>query len=1225
MAPSRDGGVEAKISTSSGDLAIQCKAFASFAAEVLSVMESFSSFLASPEHAAVTTYVWCSTAHRTSGAGRGTKRTTGNDSKSAKALQEMSDLAAAENRDVDVMVLFAEDIDRIIREHRPEYFRVMAALSPIRLEDISKYSLARAGEILSRLGDDDVPQLQYPTHETAEVLDRTAAASALPHHVDVSGLKEALHEVDSRARAVTLPGPHQPRHSDGAERIREIGARLTLENSVPAGALAPELHSLEDAAESAADTAISFLRETLSAPRDNSPDRFELDILKDRVRRYVRSLIILLERVEPLIATADAAVSGGLLISGQWGTGKSYQLAQFTVRALAAGTPVLLLRARDFTLSDAPILAQPWRGSFENERAESSEIAAMLDHISHRAGRPLHLVIDGLNEAALRDLPSALERLREVLSRNPNILLIISSRRDMMPPGDTPLPEWEHSSPDRVTISRSVERALGAPPGTRWRTALSNPLLAAVAVRVLAARGEDSSHAVGTTALLDAWVNVLADEGAQALDLTERAIRSVIDAVAEARGTTAVTDLAASTHLAADQVDAVVHRLGGEGLLECDPVTGSVRFRFEALHDIHRARHAIRRGEIDAHVSAQDEDRREWLLGVIAELLPTEDPPRELPDVPPREVAREAIDIAYALSLSARDDSRFTARTEKHAERLLRQGSEASKLIVWSVLSAPRRRTLGIAWLAELLGRLDLPQRSTFWPQTLENLCDGTQDSQQRMEDLLSWYAIEGWPASSPGDARTSMELLAWMGCAGVRSELPAFAISSLTELLHSHSEQLRPAVDTLRSVDDDHPLDALLTAAAGVVGRWPHSRAAEIVREVCTGMLEDADRPASYRALAALHSATGSECPMHEFLAKMLPPTPPIRRFQRRTLIPEDDRAMFADGRSPSDAERFEAGILRSLGVSWKFRSTSFRDDAEDPVAEHVLSLVRGRWLARQYADHPTGARLFSFQEGVIKAGSPENPAGERLIDPSDAWDVYPDPTAPLSTMLWNSDEVRPETWWAVGVPHETDPQPEVLVVDPEGTEWFVVDGMFRHLAPSRTDPPTMPTLRLGRQRWMMREDDGRPLPGRTRHEVVHVEKARLTPPLDPTGDATPRHERPRTLYAQCFSVLSSEGELVPTLHDVDPAPLSADLLQLLGARWTGWRLDCVDAQDELVITDPATGRDAPHAVLVHADALRRALERTGRQLRVSLTTTDLHSGHHRGPTDRTTDVTIR
>lgn len=1224
MAPSRDGGVEAKISTSSGDLAIQCKSYAYFAAEISSVKESFSSFLTRPEHAAVTTYVWCSTAHRTSGGGRGTKRTTGNDSKSAVALQEMSELAAAQNRDVDILVLFADDIDRIIREHRPEYFRVMASLSPIHFDDISKYSLARAGEILSRLGDDDSPQLDYPVHETTEVLDRTAAASALPHHVDVSGLEETLQEVQSRAREVTLPESQESLHRDSAEHIREIGAPLAVENVAPAGDLAPKLRSLETAAESALETAISFLEDARHTPQKGSYDAVELDIMKDRVLRYARSLITLLERLEPLITTADAAISRGLLISGRWGTGKSYQLAQFTVRALAAGTPVLLLRARDFTRSDAPILAQPWRGSFENERAESSEIAAMLDHIGHHAERPLHLVIDGLNEAALRDMSSALDRLREVVSRSPNIRLIVSSRRDMMPPGYSPLPEWEHSSPDRVTISHSVESALGAPPGTRWRTALSNPLLAAVAVRVLAARGEDASHTVGTTALLDAWVNVLADEGARALALTERAIRSVIDAVAEARGTTAVTDLAASTHLPADQVDAVVQRLGGEGLLESDPATGSVRFRFEALHDMHRARHAIRHDEIDAHLSAQSEDRREWLLGVMAELLPGGNPPRELPDVPLSSVSKEAIDVAFALSLSARDDTQFTARTEKHAERLLRRGTEASELILWSVLSAPRRRALGIGWFAELLTRLDLPRRSRFWPQTLESLCEGTQNGQQRMEDLLSWYAVEGWPASAPEDALASMELLAWMGCADVRSELPGFAIRSLAELLHRHPEQLQPALDTLRSVNDDHPLDALLTAAAGVVGRWPNSRAAGVVREVCTRMLSSVDRPVSYRAFSALHSATGSEHPMHEFLAMMLPPAPPIRRFQRRTLIPEDDRGMFADGRSRRDAERFEASILRSLDASWASRSTSFRDDAEDSMADHALSLVRGRWLARQYANHPTGSRLFSMHEGVIKAGTAANPAGPRLIDPWNAWDLYPDPTEPLSTMLRSSDEVRPEIWWAVEPPHKADPQPGLVVIDPEDTEWFVIDGMFRHLAPSRNDPPTAPTLRVGRQRWMMREDDGRPLPGRTRHEVVHVEKARLTPPLDPGCAATPRHERRQTLYAQSFSAPSPEGELVPNSLDVDPAPLSADLMHLLDARWTGWGLDCVDTQGDLVITDPATGRNAPHAVLVRADALRRALGRTECQLRVSLTTTNLHSIHHRRSTDRTTDITI-
>src|SRR5690606_13965780 len=236
-----------------------------------------------------------------------------------------------------------------------------------------------------------------------------------------------------------------------------------------------------------------------------------------------------------------------------------------------------------------------------------------------------------------------------------------------------------------------------------------------------------------------------------------------------------------------------------------------------------------------------------------------------------------------------------------------------------------------------------------------------------------------------------------------------------------------------------------------------------------------------------------------------------------------------------------------------------------------------------------------------------------------------YPDPTAPLSTMLWNSDEVRPETWWAVGPPREAYTQSALVTVDPEGTEWFVVDGMFRHSAPSRTDPPTMPTPRLGRTRWMMREDDGRPQPGRARHEVVHVEKARLRPQLNPAGDATSHHDHPRSFYAQKLSTLSPEGELVSTSYDTDPDPLSADLLQLLDARWTGWGIDCIDAQDELVITDPARRSNAPQAVLVRADALRRAIERPGHEIQANVTVTDLHSVHRLGSIVRTTAITIR
>jgi hypothetical protein len=172
MAPVSDGGIEAKVPTESGHLAVQCKAYSDFAKEVASVQKSFATFLDRPEHVTVDTYVWCSTAHRTSGTGSTSPRKTGNDSKAAQALTKMRAAARAKGRNVSVLIRFAEDLDRIIRERHPEYQAVMAARQPIGFDDVERYSTARASDILSRLGADDVPQLEFPAHRTSEFLDR---------------------------------------------------------------------------------------------------------------------------------------------------------------------------------------------------------------------------------------------------------------------------------------------------------------------------------------------------------------------------------------------------------------------------------------------------------------------------------------------------------------------------------------------------------------------------------------------------------------------------------------------------------------------------------------------------------------------------------------------------------------------------------------------------------------------------------------------------------------------------------------------------------------------------------------------------------------------------------------------------------------------------------------------------------------------------------------------
>lgn len=1031
MAPTMDGGVEAKVPTHAGDLAVQCKAYSNFGNEVVSVQESFATFLTRPEHSRVATYIWCSQARRTSGVGAGAGAKTGNEAKADKAITDMLAAAKAAGRTVHVAIRFADDLNRIIRERRPEYLAVMGGLAPLGLEEIRRYSTRRADDILARLGGEEEPQLEFPSPETAGFLDRLLVSSVPPNRIEVDGVARQLDEVVARADWI-WPDDLGDRIADDVTGLR-AEAEVVQASVSDARKIMASLKALHASVRSALNSALNVLRESKGSGGEAS-----------RVA-YCRALLVLQERVDLLCCEAGAVNAGAVLVTGRWGTGKSHQLARHTKRALAAGTPVLLLRARDFTSADQPILAQPWRGHFDNRLAEPAEFAALLDAIGHRAGRPLVIVVDGLNEAAIRDPAAAMERLQETLARFPNVRLVVSSRRDRLISGVATIPELVHKAPERVTMSRALQGALNAPPGTRWHAALTNPLLASVAARLLSSRPDGAGVPMSRSDLFDAWVDLLSAETAAALDQPHKTIERVIAGIAA--GTDTVIDLAASTRLPSNSVDAIVGHLADEGLLETEG--DRVRFRWEALSESLRARRAIQDDRLDEFLSEVDDDRRLELLDLVAETMPKVRPGTELPGLALRLANGAERDRAFAASLIVRADDDVHRATLLHARRLMGQPGDLSQLIVLAVLSLPDRRRLGTAWLADWLRDTPRRKRSRVWPSALELLCERSQNDQRAMQDLLGWHAVESWPRLTADQVDPTIDALAWVACANVRTNLPDVAIRALAEILHRHPSRLADALSRLARLDDDRPRHAVVAAAEGATARWP-----------------------------------GSSLP------------------------------------SPG----------------------------------------------------PVGA---------------------------DPFDGQVDPTVPLTFKFHRSDVVEPSAWWAITtMPKNAS---SLRVTDPDGVDWVVLEGAFRMLEPNCESSP--PVLLLGRGRWALDgDDDGRPQGGSRRHEFVRVTGAALTGPIraNTADDASPDR------FASAFGERGDGRTLVAYSLTSNPSQPTGVLLELLGATWTGWGLDCVDVDGRLVITDPSVPAGGPPAVLVRRDALGAALSRHGRRITVDVSLRD-------------------
>lgn len=1081
------------------------------------------------------------------------------------------------------------------------------------VDEISQLSSRGIDTILARLGDESAPSLEFPAPQTEVFLDRVSAAQ-VSGSVLLDGLDGQLANVQHRAARADIPGVMDAR-SEYADLVAWMPDSLTTSSC-----------SVGDAA-----VAVGLVQEWLRKALDVNFDALEVQMARIDVAAGISSRILERQRFEGLTAyresllslgryvdvvrcEVDAATRRTLLVTGRWGTGKSYQIARYAQREIAQERPVLLLRARDFVDSTASIIGQrSWRSQLGCQGLSDDDFLEVLDGIGIWAKAPLTIAVDGLNESSLRDTSAALERLAALVERFPFIRLIVSDRQDEARSATLSIPTFRHQAPARTAMSRALENALGVPPGTRWHAALTNPLLASMAARIVSAHGATGaplSASLGRVSLLDAWIDLLVRETSAELDFTPSTVRRVIDSAGCLSGTTTVRQVAERSSLALETVDRIIQRFVAEGLLEwCAEGGDLVRLRWQGASDVLGARIALeddRKGGSAALIRAADEASRLNTLDTIAETLPNLSRPSEIPDLRIPSTTAEERDFAFALSLDGRSESQITARTLKHARRLLLSGGEPAKHVLLSVLATPRREKLGVKWLNAQLSSVALVQRSKFWPQVLVDLADGSPAEQDAIRDLLTWYADTLLDKLvSDVEMADMIELFAWFGCAPQHSGFPGLGVAYIVELAHRAPSIFDRVWGRVALVDDDHPRDALLLAASGVISRWPGTDAAIAAKGVCAEALNTRTAK-SFRSVASIHLALVDERPLHEFLRD----ASALRIRRRMGRIPLgmsfEDRAMFADGRSPRDAQRHESQVWASFGIPRRHDRRVLADHQAMtalPQDSHGGALLRGRWLVHQYAHHPAGARLWFASTGPAKAGTDLNSDVAYLTKSSDAWDFWVDPTLPLELTIRTSDRATERTWWAID-----DGDSSVRVIDPDGVDWLVLEGGFRYLSPAPESDARGRTVGVGSHSWLSGQDDGTPRPGLLRHAYVAVSDALL---------ATSQHsavaplENGQLRFSELFrSNAGVLGALVHVTHDgSEAAAPTKTLLDLLGASWTGESIDCRDASGALVVTDPANGTHGPRATLVRRDKLESALRRSGLVVTVGIRVSEFGS----------------
>lgn len=175
-------------------------------------------------------------------------------------------------------------------------------------------------------------------------------------------------------------------------------------------------------------------REEIRLARDSSRSDSPFYDFDDSVLRSISEKDTTLRRLQDgfercaSVLTSDACqirFRNVVLLTGEWGTGKTHFLCDLARTLLASGKPAAIVLARDFEPSsscgDSLAQATGLARSFE-------ELLDKLDELGRSAGQRCLLLVDGINEADMVAWRRDSAQILEAAKRRPYVGLILSCR-----------------------------------------------------------------------------------------------------------------------------------------------------------------------------------------------------------------------------------------------------------------------------------------------------------------------------------------------------------------------------------------------------------------------------------------------------------------------------------------------------------------------------------------------------------------------------------------------------------------------------------------------------------------------------------------------------------------------------------------------------------------------------------------------------------------------------
>ncbi|MFE0773207.1 hypothetical protein [Streptomyces sp. NPDC058861] len=771
-------------------------------------------------------------------------------------------------------------------------------------------------------------------------------------------------------------------------------------------------------------------------------------------------------------------LTGGVLVGGGWGTGKSYGVAAWVEERIGAGRPTALVCGYQF---------QGNRG-FEEQLVENCgglrpgsarELLALLQSYARERGESAVLVVDALNEvsAVKGDPGEAFAALVELANEFPDVMLVATLRMDAPPPREKNVTgamrkrryafQWNAGVRDPVAAWRVFQDMYGLPPLVPPPDVrdLKRPLLLAVLAYSVhhSPEADDGPVTVPSVGgLFRKWLGSLEADWARycghdavrnAPPVIERACELIAGSLDVKETVEFGTVLSVLGGHGFTDPERILNWLHGVGVIGTDAANGHVRFAVQRFAEHVRARNLLCGPRPARAVAGIVEDLKGEeqaataagrMVEALAGALPHVRPGSELSCLLPRRRPLRA-DLIVLESFEGREPvsgGEGDAKAIAFLRRTLRRPDAASW--VWYAVFVNctyAGHPMGMGFLDATLAGLENPgdfhRRFTL---PVLNLMDNP-DGLDLLRRVLAWVAERNSQADPVLDTTTLLMWLSSVPYVGLRDTCTRIA----SDLWADFPEVALTQVERFGAHDDALIAETAWRAAHGALlrrGDLPPAESwlAVVERDVTRAHLRIHDAVAGVRALWMPGDRSSFPLrPMKLPRAAAVVPNPNrrIRRIERALgswcPVPEDSplpRLTWLSRRTRRlEAVRPKAG----------WRQKNAEPTWPEATAEGKAPLIAAQeWYAVE-----------SWKEaGTLPPPRPgENGAAryhQRATDPtlSPAW-----PTTLNTT-------VRTSAWWAVppegresaGAHGILDaPVSEIVTVSaPEGHGWWVLHGAF-------------------------------------------------------------------------------------------------------------------------------------------------------------------------------------